>query len=154
MRGSVKARIPIASAFRFLLSSMVDYYTKDDAHQAIQYAQRIYDAVEQSILDLDAAIDELRTCAERLRTERDAVVAVYLFGSLAAGTATPHSDADLLVEGTGETASTDAVDDTARRMFTDAPLPVDLFVRPSCALTSDAAHHRKANPDGDREGRL
>lgn len=87
-------------------------------------------------LNQDVAIAELRTCAERLKAECEAVKAVHLFGSLAAGTATPRSDADILVEVTDDTKASTTVEDSARRAFSDAPLPVDLFVRSSRALAS------------------
>jgi len=54
-------------------------------------------SVTVAYLDRQAAIDELRGCAESLVREDSRVRAVGLFGSLARGDATPSSDADLLI---------------------------------------------------------
>lgn len=48
-------------------------------------------------LDRPRRIEELRDAARRLATRRPEVQRVILYGSLARGTATPRSDADLLV---------------------------------------------------------
>ncbi len=87
-------------------------------------------------LDQEAAVAALRTCAKRLKTTCDAVVAVHLFGSFAAGTATPRSDADVVVEVPDDRAARkDEIHDAASRLFLDAPVPVDLFVRSSAELS-------------------
>ena len=49
-------------------------------------------------IDQAAVIEVLRQCAQRLKTQQTAIVAIYLFGSFAAGTATPRSDADIALE--------------------------------------------------------
>jgi predicted nucleotidyltransferase len=100
-------------------------------------------------LDLEAARAELRTCAGRLMEDGDAVIAVHLFGSLATGTATPRSDADIVVEvapGTDE----EAVHDRALRVFADAPLPAELFVRSSEALASETGIAGAVAREGQR----
>lgn len=86
-------------------------------------------------LDQEAALEGLRSCARRLTSTCDAVVAVHFFGSLATGTATPRSDADVAVE-ISSAGDEDQIHDTALRLFAGAPLPVDLFVRSSEALAS------------------
>jgi predicted nucleotidyltransferase len=48
-------------------------------------------------LDRQAAIEELRLAAQRLLDQYPEVTSVGLFGSLAAGTSTPGSDADILI---------------------------------------------------------
>lgn len=50
-----------------------------------------------TFLDVAASVDRLRAAARRLCETDPNVVAVVLFGSLAQGSATPSSDADLLV---------------------------------------------------------
>lgn len=50
-----------------------------------------------TFLDVAASVDRLRAAARRLCETDPTVVAVVLFGSLAQGSATPSSDADLLV---------------------------------------------------------
>lgn len=42
-------------------------------------------------------LERLRACAERLLRDRSDVLAVWLFGSLARGRASPGSDADLMI---------------------------------------------------------
>jgi predicted nucleotidyltransferase len=48
-------------------------------------------------LDREGVIARLRSAAARLLSERDDVLGVWLFGSLARGDAAPGSDADLLI---------------------------------------------------------
>jgi predicted nucleotidyltransferase len=63
------------------------------------------------------------------------VRAVYLFGSFASGRATPRSDADIVVEiAPDEPVSRQRVDDAARGLFLEAPVPVDLFVVSSAQM--------------------
>ncbi len=50
-----------------------------------------------TFLDVPRAVEAVRAAAIRLRATDPGVVAVILFGSLADGTATPRSDADVLV---------------------------------------------------------
>lgn len=56
-----------------------------------------YGSVKVFWLDRKAAIDRLRLCAERLLDLHPEIESVGLFGSLAEGTGTPGSDADLLI---------------------------------------------------------
>ncbi len=78
----------------------------------------------------EAVLEALRRCAERLRTECPAVVAIYLFGSFATGTATPRSDADLVVEIAEEDpALREAVREQAIAIFAEAPVPAEVFVK-------------------------
>ncbi len=53
--------------------------------------------VPVTFLDAPALVDRLRVAARQLAARDANVVAVVLFGSLARGTATPGSDADLMV---------------------------------------------------------
>jgi len=79
-------------------------------------------------LDRERAVAEVRQAVAALVARRAAVRAVWLFGSLAHGEATPHSDADLLI----------VVDRDARRPMDRIPefqllleglrRPVDLIV--------------------------
>ena len=55
------------------------------------------DSVTIVFLDREAAIEELRECAQRLIQDDARVLAVGLFGSLARGDAVPSSDADVLI---------------------------------------------------------
>ncbi len=87
-------------------------------------------------LDQDAAIEALKACAHEAKAACDLVVAVHLFGSLAAGTATPRSDADVVVEVPSE-AVRKAAQEIAARAFLGAPLPVDLFVCSTSALAKE-----------------
>lgn len=89
-------------------------------------------------LDQDAAIDRLRACARRAKTECKKIVAVYLFGSFASGRATPRSDADIVVE-VADTHARDkeGIGDRAQVIFLDAPVPVDLFVRTTSELSDE-----------------
>jgi hypothetical protein len=59
---------------------------------------------------------------ERLRAECPAVVAIYLFGSFATGTATPRSDEE-------DPALREAVREQAIAIFAEAPVPAEVFVK-------------------------
>ena len=86
----------------------------------------------------EAVRASLRRCAQRLRATHPDVRAVYLFGSFATGRATPHSDADIVVEiAPGDPESQRQVHDTARTLLLEAPVPVDLFVLSSTHLATD-----------------
>ncbi len=50
-----------------------------------------------TFLDVQGSVNRLRAAARRLRGTEPNVAVVVLFGSLASGSATPSSDADLLV---------------------------------------------------------
>ena len=89
-------------------------------------------------LDQDAAIDQLRTCARRAKTECNKIVAVYLFGSFASGRATPRSDADIVIEvGDAHAGDKEKIRDKMQVIFLDAPVPVDLFVRTTSELSDE-----------------
>jgi uncharacterized protein len=81
-------------------------------------------------LDRDAALQELREAASRLKETVPAVRSVTLFGSFAHGIPTPHSDADILVEVEGpltriqrREAASDYTD-----LFRDVRVAVEVFV--------------------------
>ena len=84
-------------------------------------------------LDKARRIDELRQTARRARTRAPSIQRMILFGSLAAGTPTPRSDADILVvvDTSTERESRDRVPALLQAM-SPLPCPVDLFV-----LTND-----------------
>lgn len=80
-------------------------------------------------VDRDAVVERLTELARSLRKECREVRSVLLFGSFAEGTATPHSDADVVVEvGQLSTEAHQRLEDRASRHFLQAPVPVDLFV--------------------------
>jgi predicted nucleotidyltransferase len=72
----------------------------------------------------ERVIRRLRECALRLIEEHEDVMAVHLFGSFAAGSATPRSDADIVIE--IEKKHPDVID-IARRIFEKSPVAVELF---------------------------
>ncbi|RPJ51641.1 MAG: nucleotidyltransferase domain-containing protein [Acidobacteria bacterium] len=80
----------------------------------------------------DKVLNALRSLAKQLIAARPDVIAVYLFGSFATGTATPRSDADIVVEAEEGAAG---IEDHAREVFSDAPVPVDLFVATRAKLS-------------------
>lgn len=59
--------------------------------------KKSYGSVKVFWLDRRETIDRLRVCAQRLLDLHPEIESVGLFGSLAEGTATPGSDADLLI---------------------------------------------------------
>jgi predicted nucleotidyltransferase len=59
--------------------------------------KRSYGSVTVFWLDRERAVENLRSAAERLAEEKEEVLYVGLFGSLAEGRAVPGSDADLIV---------------------------------------------------------
>jgi predicted nucleotidyltransferase len=86
-------------------------------------------------IDQAAVIEALRQQARHLKIQQVEVTAVYLFGSFATGTATPRSDADVVVEiPSGEAALRQQIRDAAFDIFLGAPVPVDLFVMSSAEL--------------------
>ncbi len=80
-------------------------------------------------LDKDAVIRALREAASRAAQRMPSIRRIVLFGSMAAGTPTPRSDADLLViiEQSAHLQPRDRVPELLEAL---APLPcnVDLFV--------------------------
>lgn len=87
-----------------------------------------FDSVTVFWLDREAAAEAVREAARRLADREPSVVRVVLFGSLADGTATAASDADVMIE----------LADSDLRLLDRPPhyldvfahlgLPVDLFV--------------------------
>lgn len=94
-------------------------------------------------LDKARRIDELRQTARRARTRAPSIQRMILFGSLAAGTPTPRSDADILVvvDTSTERESRDRVPALLQAM-SPLPCPVDLFV-----LTSDELKRAQRDED-------
>ena len=94
-------------------------------------------------LDKARRIDELRQTARRAWTQLPSIQRMILFGSLAAGTPTPHSDADILVivDRSPERASRDRVPALLQAM-SPLPCPVDLFV-----LTNDEMERAQRDRD-------
>jgi predicted nucleotidyltransferase len=84
-------------------------------------------------IDHEKVIDLLKGISQRLVASRKEVTAVHLFGSFALGKAVPRSDADIVVEAVDRLGE---VEIEARNLFSEAPVPVDLFVRTPAALQS------------------
>ena len=90
--------------------------------------KRSYGSVTVFWLDREAAIDALRG-ASRALVERDpSVLSVRLFGSLASGTATAASDADLLLVLRDIDVPLLDRPHLYGRWFGEVGMPVDLFV--------------------------
>jgi predicted nucleotidyltransferase len=94
-------------------------------------------------VDQAAVVKALCNYARQLKAQCADVVAIYLFGSFATGTATPRSDADIIVEiNNADLYLRQKVRDAAMDVFLTAPVPVDLFVISSeelgegCGVTS------------------
>lgn len=86
-------------------------------------------------VDQAAVVEALRGCARQLKAQCADVVAIYLFGSFATGTATPRSDADIILEiRNADRNLGQKVRDAAMDVFLTAPVPVDLFVTSSAEL--------------------
>jgi predicted nucleotidyltransferase len=81
-------------------------------------------------VDREAVISTLRTVAQRLKGQHAEIRAIHLFGSFATGTATPRSDADVVVEVIcgADAALRERVAEAARSAFLEAPVPVEFFV--------------------------
>ncbi len=81
-------------------------------------------------VDREAVVEALRNLALCLKAQYAEVVAIYLFGSFATGRATPHSDADVVVEvgSSTDAASRERLLEAAQAAFLEAPAPVDVFV--------------------------
>jgi predicted nucleotidyltransferase len=79
-------------------------------------------------LDREAAVEAVREAARRVGERDPSVVRVVLFGSLADGTATAASDADIMIELSHSDLR--LLDRPPYYMdgFADLGLPVDLFV--------------------------
>jgi predicted nucleotidyltransferase len=80
-------------------------------------------------LNRAARIEELRSAARRARERHAAIQRVVLFGSLASGTPTPRSDADLLVvvESSPHDNPRDRIPELLQAL-SPLPCPLDLFV--------------------------
>lgn len=80
-------------------------------------------------VDRKAIVEALRALAQRLKLQYAEIVAVHPFGSFATGTATPRSDADILVEITdADPALGERLKEAALAVFLKAPVAVDVFV--------------------------
>jgi predicted nucleotidyltransferase len=100
-------------------------------------------------IDRQAVREALRQCAQRLKATQPHVRAVYLFGSFATNRATPHSDADIVVAITPETAeSQQEIYEAARTTFLEAPVPVDLFVLLETHMAKDWGVARAVKREG------
>ena len=86
-------------------------------------------------IDQSAVVEVLRGCARQLKVQCADVVAVHLFGSFATRTATPRSDADVIVEiNEADLSLRQQVHEAATDIFLEAPVPIDLFVISSAEL--------------------
>ncbi|NBF41568.1 MAG: nucleotidyltransferase domain-containing protein [Spirochaetes bacterium] len=87
-----------------------------------------FDSVTVFWLDREAAVEAVREAARRVGERDPSVVRVVLFGSLADGTATAASDADIIIELSDSDLR--LLDRPPRYLdaFADLGLPVDLFV--------------------------
>ena len=84
-----------------------------------------------------AVIEILRRQVNQLKMEQPNVVAVYLFGSFAAGKATPRSDADVAIEIDPATPELRRqVEQAAFNLFLESPVPVDLVILSSSQLAA------------------
>jgi predicted nucleotidyltransferase len=67
------------------------------------------------------------------------VKAVWLFGSFATGTATPRSDADVVIEiNESDRLDRERLRSAAMAVFAEAPVPVDLFVMTTADLNGES----------------
>ena len=104
-------------------------------------------------IDREAVVAALRDCANRLREQEPAIIGVHLFGSFATGTATPRSDADIVVEiADADPETRQRVWETAFAAFLHAPVPVDLFVMPTERLQQGRRNGRGVPGVIAREG--
>ena len=92
-------------------------------------------------LDRARRVDEVRESARRAAARLPSIERMVLFGSLASGTATPRSDADILVvlDRSDRSDPRDRISDVLHAM---APLPcaVDLFVLTADELEDARSH--------------
>jgi len=80
-------------------------------------------------VDREAVRSALRECAQSLRRGQPEIVAVWLFGSFVDGAATPHSDADIIVEISDDAfLHAEEIKSASLEIFLASPVPVDLFV--------------------------
>jgi uncharacterized protein len=90
--------------------------------------KRSYGSVTVFWLDREAAVEAVRDSARRWAHEDRSVERIILFGSLARGTATAASDADVLVVLSATDVPLLDRPATFADRFADAGLPVELFV--------------------------
>ena len=90
--------------------------------------ERSYGSVKVYWLDLEALIEALRAIAARLASFHPEIARVVLFGSVADCTATPPSDADLLLVVRGAKEPWHQRLAPYQAHFADLAFPVDLFV--------------------------
>ncbi len=89
--------------------------------------KKFYGSVKVFWLNREAAFTSLKKIARKIKKENKNIEAIYLFGSLAEGRATPRSDADVLIllkhsEKRFMDRPLDFMD-----YFAEFPLAVDLF---------------------------
>lgn len=102
-------------------------------------------------VDPKAVVECLRALASRLKESFPQVKAVYLFGSFASGTATPRSDADIAVEAISEDrALLGKIHETAFRIFSEAPVPAEIFLLSSARIQSGNGIERAIRTRGIR----
>jgi predicted nucleotidyltransferase len=91
--------------------------------------------VSSRFVDREAVVEALRRLAQRLLAQHDAIAAIHLFGSFATGTATPRSDADILVElASDDPVLREHLMEAAQSVFLEAPVPVEVFALASMRL--------------------
>ncbi len=110
--------------------------------------QRSSSSAGATYLDRERRVGEVREAARRAATRLPSIRRLLLFGSLAAGAATPRSDADILVvvDRSNQADLRDRIPEVLEAM---APLPcvVDLFV-------VTAAELERAQQDGSPLARI
>ena len=80
-------------------------------------------------IDSDAVVAQLRNCSAELKSRHKEIEKIFLFGSFAKGTATPRSDADVALQLGGiAREKRDQLLDSARQVFANAPVPVDIHI--------------------------
>ena len=110
--------------------------------------KKSYGSVTVFWLDREAAVAAVREAAERWAREDSNVRRVLLFGSLAAGTATAASDADVLVVLRETDVPLLARPDAYADRFAGVGLPVELFVTTEAEIRdhpSSIAEHALAH---------
>lgn len=99
--------------------------------------KRYYDSVTVYWLDRTLLWDNLVAAARRLGGDREDVLQVVLFGSVATGSATAASDVDLFIEINHSQLRWFERGDTFEPYFRHAGLPPELFVYTSGELESE-----------------
>lgn len=103
-------------------------------------------------LDRAKAIDEVREAVRRLVALRSGIAAVWLFGSLARGDATPRSDADLLIVLDHDDRRAIDRPPEFMRLLADLRRPVDVIVvtRDEWDARANTRFHREVGSRGLR----